>query len=147
MARLANLQGKKVGIDTVIFIYLLEGHSEFGSCSRELFRLIEHGTIKGIACDLVLAELMVKPLRQNRWEIAEQYTTELLQFSNLNFCTVTREVVFAAAKLRGIYNIQLVDAIHLATSQLNGCDAFITNDHALQISEPELEIVMLKDLC
>jgi len=145
MARLADLHGKKVGLDTVVFIYALEGHAEFGNRATALFEQIEAGEIKGFACDLVLAELIVKPLRQGKPEIAEEYATELPQFPNLSFRPVTREVVIAAAKLRGSKNIGLIDALHLATARLAECDAFVTNDLGIQHPDAGLDIFMLSN--
>jgi predicted nucleic acid-binding protein len=143
VARLEDLRGKKVGLDTVVFIYALEGHAEFGDRAKYLLEQIEAGEIKGVACDLVLAELMVKPLRQGKPEIAEEYATDLPQFPNLSFRPVTREVAIAAARLRGSKNIGLIDALHLATARLAECDAFVTNDVAIQHPDAGLDIFML----
>lgn len=37
MARLTDLQGCRVGLDTVVFIYALEGHPTFGDRAIHLF--------------------------------------------------------------------------------------------------------------
>ena len=55
MARLTDLHGCKVGLDTAVFIYALEGHVTFGTPATKLFERIEQGAIKASACDLVLA--------------------------------------------------------------------------------------------
>ncbi|MDE5107799.1 MAG: hypothetical protein O4808_12290, partial [Trichodesmium sp. St17_bin3_1_1] len=73
MARLEELQGAKIALDSVIFIYALEGNLEFGNRAIKIFEMIEKGSCQGFACDLVLAELMVKPLRTGEIEIAEEY--------------------------------------------------------------------------
>jgi predicted nucleic acid-binding protein len=143
VARLEDLRGKKVALDTVVFIYALEGHSEFGDRAKYLLEQIEVGEIKGFACDLVLAELMVKPLRLGKPEIAEEYATDLPQFPNLTFRPVTRDVVIAAARLRGSKNIGLIDALHLASARLSECDAFVTNDVAIQHPAAGLDVFML----
>ena len=146
MARLVDLQGCRVGLDTVVFIYALEGHPAFGDRAIQLFERIEKGTIKASACDLVLAELMVKPLRSGRADIAEGYATTLLQFPNLNFCAMTQAIVITAARLRGTSKLGLVDALHLAATHADGCTIFITNDTAIQHPDPGLSILLLSDL-
>ena len=146
MARLADLQGCRVGLDTVVFIYALEGHPTFGDRAIQLFERIEKGMIKASACDLVLAELMVKPLRSGRADIAEGYATTLPQFPNLNFCAMTQAIVIAAARLRGTSKLGLVDALHLAATHADGCTIFITNDMAIQHPDPGLSILLLSDL-
>lgn len=52
MPRLADLQGRKVGLDTVVFIYALEGHPTFGDRATQLFEKIEQGVIEAAACAL-----------------------------------------------------------------------------------------------
>ncbi|MDJ1178114.1 hypothetical protein PJF56_04475 [Roseofilum sp. BLCC_M91] len=86
MARLEDLEGVAVAFDSVIFIYAIEGNQEFGELARKIFELIELGKCQGFACDLVLAELMVKPLRDGFSEIAEEYARDLPSFPNLKFC-------------------------------------------------------------
>lgn len=62
MARLNGMIGKKVALDTVVSIYTLEGNSVFGDRQAEIFEEIEQNRCQGYASDLVLAELIVKPL-------------------------------------------------------------------------------------
>jgi len=63
MARLEQLTGAKVALDTVIFIYALEGNPDFGDRAIKILEMIEQGRCRGFACDLVLAELVVVSLR------------------------------------------------------------------------------------
>ncbi len=124
----------------------MEGHVTFGGAATKLFEPIERGAIKASACDLVLAELMVKPLRLGQQAIAEEYARDLPQFPNLNFCAITQEIVIAAARLRESSRLGLVDALHLAAIRAHGCTVFITNDIAIQHPEAKLIIVLLSDL-
>jgi hypothetical protein len=41
-----------------------------------------------LASDLVLAELMIKPLQEEKLEIAEEYASELPNFPNLTFIDI-----------------------------------------------------------
>ena len=146
MARLNEIVGKKVALDTVVFIYTLEGNIEFGNCAREIFEAIEQNRCQGYASDLVLAELMVKPLREEKPEIAEEYASELPNFPNLTFFSPTRDIIISAAKLRGKTNLKLIDALHLATAIETGCQIFITNDAGMQCDVADIDIWLLSDL-
>jgi hypothetical protein len=42
MARLEDIEGAKVALDSVIFIYALEGNQEFGDRVLKIFETIEH---------------------------------------------------------------------------------------------------------
>jgi predicted nucleic acid-binding protein len=94
VARLAEL--KRVGLDTVVFIYALENHPVFGKPSLALFEAAESGHMSATACDLVLAELIVQPLKLNRNDVVERYFTTLPTFPNLSFRPVSRQVVVEA---------------------------------------------------
>lgn len=146
MAGLEELEGTIVALDSVIFIYALEGNPEFGGLARKIFEMIEQGKCQGIACNLVLAELMVKPLREGYTEIAEEYARDLPCFPNLRFCSVTQEIAIAAARLRGSSNLGLIDALHMATAVEARCTVFLTNDAALRHPNVDLEIWMLRDI-
>lgn len=89
---------------------------------------------------------MIKPLRLGQQVIAEEYARDLPQFPNLNLCTITQEIVIAAARLRGSSRLGLVDALHLAAIRADGCTVFITNDIAIQHPDAKLTIVLLSDL-
>ncbi|PSB34578.1 type II toxin-antitoxin system VapC family toxin [Chlorogloea sp. CCALA 695] len=146
MARLTDLHGCKVGLDTAVFIYALEGHVTFRTLAIKLFEQIEQGAIKASACDLGLAELMVKPLRLGQQAIAQEYAKDLPQFPNLNFCAITQAIVIAAVRLRGSSKLGLINALHLAATSADGCTVFITNDTVIQHPDSKLTILLLSDL-
>ncbi|MGB3208402.1 MAG: type II toxin-antitoxin system VapC family toxin [Crinalium sp.] len=146
MARLEELVGAKVALDTVIFIYALEGNPEFGDRAVKILEMIEQGKCRGFACDLVLAELMVKPLREGKLEIAQEYANELPKFPNLTFRSITQAIVIAAAHLRGNSNLGLIDSLHLATAVEAGCTVFLTNDAAIRHPVAGLDIWMLSKI-
>lgn len=146
MAGLNDLDGKKITLDTVVFIYALEGNDQFGERAKQIFTAIEQGKCQGFASDLVLAELMVKPLREGKPEIAEEYALELPKFPNLTFLNPTREIIITTAKLRGNTNLKLIDAIHLATAIQKKCEIFITNDTAMKCNILDLDIWLISEI-
>lgn len=146
MARLDEIKGKKIALDTVVFIYALEGNNKFGKRAEQIFVAIEQGECKGFASDLVLAELMVKPLREGKPEIAEEYAAELPNFPNLTFLAPTRDTIITAAKLRSNTNLKLIDALHLATAINTVCEIFITNDTAMKCDIASIDIWLISEI-
>ena len=146
MSRLNKINGKKIALDTVIFIYALEGNEKFGEGTKQIFTAIEKGECRGFASDLVLAELMVKPLREGKLKIAEEYALELPNFPNIAFLAPSRDIIIAAAKLRSKTNLKLIDALHLATAIDAGCQIFITNDAAMQCDISSMDIWLLSEI-
>jgi predicted nucleic acid-binding protein len=112
----------------------------------DLFRSVEAGEMTGVASDLVLGELIVRPLRLGRTDVAERYLKELPAFPNLSFRRVSREAIAAAAELRARAPVGLVDALHLAGAIGAGATAFMTNDPRLARHDFGIEVVLLGDL-
>lgn len=114
--------------------------------AREIFEAIEQRKCSGFASDLVLAELMVKPLREGKPDLAEEYASELPNFPNLTFLAPTRDIIITAAKLRGQTNLKLIDALHLATAIETGCQIFITNDTGMKCDVSNIDIWLLSEI-
>jgi len=47
LARLEELEGAKVALDSVIFIYALEGNPVFGELAKKILQSIEQGKCQG----------------------------------------------------------------------------------------------------
>jgi len=133
---------RAVVLDTSVFIYWLEGNSEFGPYALDVMRKIEDGQIQGFASELVLGELLIRPMKLGLSEIVESYIKDLPEFPNLEFRAVDREVIIEAARLRAEYSIGFADALHVANASLLDT-VLITNDQGL--IKPNLATVLLQD--
>lgn len=89
---------------------------------------------------------ILKPLREGKPEIAEEYALELPKFRNLTFLNPTREILITAAKLRGNTNFKLIDALHLATAIQKKCEIFITNDTTMKCDILDLDIWLMSEI-
>jgi predicted nucleic acid-binding protein len=122
---------KRIYLDTNILIELAEIKGEQQSL---LYEIADMRTADGkpFVCtsELTLAELLVRPYRQQNDELIELYNGWIMQGSDwLEVGPVTRDVLWHAALVRQYYpNVKLPDAIHLATAILFGCSHFLTGD-------------------
>ena len=123
---------KRVLIDTSVWIYHLEGHNEFGAAAGAVLAAMEHGDFEGIVSELTLMELLVRPLKLSRQDIADEYEILLTNFPNLVLAPLRRDVLTLAAGLRAQYGIKTPDAIVMATGIRNGATLAITNDAGWQ---------------
>jgi predicted nucleic acid-binding protein len=135
----------KIGIDTMLFIYLFEDNEDFSDICAVILREIECGNKKGITSSITLLEILVKPKRDGNLAAVTDYKEVLTAFPNLDIVNVDLEIADIASTLRASYPIKTPDAIQIATSIKEGCTAFITNDHALKRIE-EIEVIVLRDL-
>lgn len=136
-------KGKRIYIDTNIFIYALEGYPEFAASLTLLFTAIDEGVVKAVTSELSLAESLVKPLMDDN-TVLENLYLEVFQTSiSLNVVPISRQILIESARLRAkSKTLKLPDAIHFATARMSGCQTFLTNDKQLQ-PVPDFDIALL----
>ena len=140
---LKPLQGKKVALDTMIFIYAFEEHSLYLPLVKSFFHEVEKGRIMAVTSTVTLAECLVQPFRAKAMELAARYKTLFRDFPHLSVIPVSDEIAAKAAWLRAQYQLKTPDAIQLATALVSGSHVFLTNDEGLPKLE-EIQIWVLK---
>jgi len=136
---------KRVGVDTMVFIYHLEDHPTYAKLTQPLFEAWEEGRSAGVTSVITLLELLVRPKQKGQEEVARNYLELLTTYPNLDIVGVDVEVAELAAGLRAKYGIRTPDALQLATALWAGAGGFITNDGRLK-RVGELEVVLLDEL-
>ena len=63
MGLVTSLRGRRVYLDTNVFIYALNGFPTYAPLLTELFDAIEAGTLVAVTSELALAEALVIPFR------------------------------------------------------------------------------------
>jgi predicted nucleic acid-binding protein len=140
----ALLRHKILGIDTMAFIYHLEGNEQYGPFTRALFSAVESGECRGVTSVLTLMETLVRPKEIGDRDLRDDYYFALITFPNLTIRDVDAEVAERAAELRARSKLRPPDALQVATCLVEGGSAFVTNDERLRsIEEPE--IIIMKD--
>ncbi|MGK4007869.1 type II toxin-antitoxin system VapC family toxin [Sorangium sp. So ce1036] len=142
---IAKLAGaSRIAIDTAAFIYFMEDHPVFGPIVEPLFVSLDEGRMAGVSSELTLLEVLVRPLAEQREDLANAYRRLLLDSESLSLHPIDRAVLEEAARIRARYRFRSPDAIQLATARLAGVDAFITNDVRLS-SFAGVPVVVLAD--
>ncbi len=141
---LKPLQGKKIALDTMIFIYAFEEQPVFLPLLKPFFREVEKGRIIAVTSTLTLAECLVQPFRAKAIELAARYKTLFHDFPHLSIIPVTEEIAERAAWLRAQYQMKTPDAIQLATALVTGSQVFLTNDEGVPKLK-EIQIQVLND--
>ena len=136
---------KRVLIDTSIWIYHFEQHAIFGANAGQVIERLEDGAFRGIASELTLLELTVRPLQLGRQDAADDYETLLGYFPNLELEPISRQILLEAAALRARFRLRTPDAIQLATGLHAGATLAITNDEAWR-NLPMIETFILSDI-
>jgi len=135
--RLAGRKG--VVLDTMIFIYLFEDSPQFGSVSEFILEQVGLGKFESAVTPVTAAELMVKPLQNKRYDLADRYRLALRSMQNVVPVAMSFETGLLAGGLRAKYGLPLPDMIQVACAMQSKTPTLITNDKAMEhIDEAEV---------
>jgi predicted nucleic acid-binding protein len=133
-----------IGLDTVVFIYLIEEHPHYLPVIEPIFTAVSDGLLDVVTSGITLLETLVHPYRRGDAALAERYERVLTQSRGVHVIELDRSVLRAAARRRAALRLKTPDALQLAAALLVGCPAYVTNDATLP-GIPGLRIVQLRD--
>lgn len=120
-------------LDTNAFIFVAEEDSERSDLLIQLFSASEtSGRPMLFTSELTLAEVLVKPFRDQDDELISRYDSMVRQSAWLHVEPVSRQALWNAAVLRSQTRLKVPDAIHLSTAFGSQCSHFLTADRDLQ---------------
>ena len=114
--------------DADVLIYAAVPNHELGRRVRALFTgepVEGSAPLAGIGSVLLLPELLMKPLREERTDEMDELGALL---SRLDLRPVDDATAELATALGASYRLRAADAVHLATAVGAGADRFITNN-------------------
>jgi predicted nucleic acid-binding protein len=136
---------RRVGIDSNVLIYVLEGSGPLAKAAAALLDRIASGEVEGVLATLAIAEVATGPARAGDLQMVRRYANELSSLEGVQVVPLDIEVAVEAALIRGSGSLTLTDAIHLASARMAGASAFVTNDRRIT-SLPGLEVAYLNEL-
>jgi predicted nucleic acid-binding protein len=139
---IADLDTGPVGIDTALFIYLIEEHPRFMPVILPIFQAASERKRELVTSALTLLEVLVVPCRAGNRQLAERYEALLTRSRGIRLVEITRDQLRSAAELRATYEVRTPDALQLAAALGRGCGTFVTNDRRLPLI-PGLRVIQL----
>lgn len=140
-----DFSSKLVLLDTAPLIYFIEGHSKYQDVLARLFDLNDRGGFPFITTSILLLEVLVKPIRDGKALLAQQYRDILTKATGIEVLDVTSSIAEGGAELRAKYNLRTPDAIQLAAALKSNCDYFLTHDLRLKVVT-EIKVVTLDEI-
>ena len=134
----------RIGLDTAVFIYLIDTASPFSAIAADMFQQLNQQSMTGITSVLTLTELLVKPLQRGRRGLAGRYEALVRSIPGVSVVDIDARIARRAAALRATYATTTADALQIATVLEHGATAFITNDRRLRRVE-EIAVILLAD--
>ena len=135
---------KRIGIDSMCFIYQFEGNRMYGKLVRQLFLLLQARKLTSVTSVLTLAEILAFERLQKDRALFEQTKAKLLTVPSLHIIPVDEVICETAAILKYQYALALPDALQLATALLSKLEAFVSNDRRLH-KVKEIPVLLLND--
>ncbi len=135
-----DFSSKLVFPDTAPHIYFIEGQSQYQEILSKIFYLNDKGGFSFVTSSITLPEVLVKPLREGKTDIAQQYRDILTKAPGIEVLDVTSSISEIAQ-----FNSRTPDAIQLATSIEVGADFFLPNDMQLKVVN-SIKVVAVSEL-
>lgn len=116
--------------DTMMFIYLQEGHPEFGPLVRKAYMAIERRRETLCTSVFTIGELLTLPRRKSKDALVRAIRESMLsgEVEILPFTLATAEMY---SLVRSRTKLKAADSIHLAAAAESGARTFVTNDEQL----------------
>ena len=123
---------KRIFLDTAPIIYFLDESSPLRAQTEQVLNDIIGNHAALVTSVVSCMEYLVHPYR-NQDARAIRALWQFVDGCGIQVVDVTRTTAEKAARIRaGFPAFKSMDAIQLAVAQMNGCDAFLTNDKQLR---------------
>lgn len=122
------LVGKRIALDSMIFIYLLEHHEKYFLLVNFIFELLEKEKIEAVTSIISPLEVLSTPKLFGRQDQISLYSRFFKEEKNLTIYEIDWKIIERSADFRRAYGLRTPDAIQLATAQIAKATVFFTND-------------------
>lgn len=137
--------GQRTYLDANLYIYIFEGAPAYRQLMAALTAAIDEQDVAVIASELTFVEILPGPVREGRRRLVASYLDLMQRTPRVTLVPVDRRVIERAVQLRADLRLRSMDALHLATALVHGCETFLTNDERLAAPD-EIRLVTLKEL-
>ena len=131
-------------LDTSAIIYSVERNEPYLTLMAPVWRQAEAGQFILVCSELVLAETLVRPIREANTDF-EMSLRAVFAAPEVQLVSTTRQLWEDTARLRAETGLKTPDALHAATALSVGCALFITNDTDFRRVRG-MSVVVLNDL-
>lgn len=136
---------KRIGLDSMCFIYHFAAHPQYLPLTETLFELVETADIQAASSVISVIETLIAPEKKGLRLVAHEYEKSFQTLPNLTISPIDWPQAKLAARFRAIYpGLRTPDAIQIAACILAGAEAFLTNDKRLK-QVKEIKVLVLED--
>lgn len=137
-------EGIAVYLDSNVFIHALEREPAEAEPAQVILREAESGRLRAFTSELTLAEVLVRPERENLLQLKRAYLQLFGPRRFVDLGPVSRDILVESVRYRAIAHPDkagpdetrrnfLPDAIHVATAIDVGTPVFVTTDRRIRL--------------
>lgn len=134
-----------VYVDSNCVIYGVEKVQRYAAVLDPLWRAAVAGSVSLISSQIVVLEVLAKPIREKRIDLQDKFRQFLMQSDEFATIPIGLSILERAAHVRAESGLRTPDAIHAATALEEGAALFVTNDRAFR-RVPGLPVVVLSEI-
>lgn len=117
--------------DTMLFIYMLEGNTEFGPRVRQIYQEMSRRGETLCTSVFTVGEVLIGPQRLRATKAISE-VKDYFEHGDVELIPFTAKTAPLYAQIRADNAVMPADAIHLASAAEAGSSLFLTNDRKLQ---------------
>ena len=140
------LKDKRVYLDTNIFIYVIEGNTQYQEIIDELTKSILQKDFEPHTNYITLTEILPPLVKRGDKDIISGTVEFILDNGFFHLSYVNEEICLQAGFLRGELGMKTPDALHVATAINQGCSIFLTNDAGIRVPK-NMQRILLSEFC
>jgi predicted nucleic acid-binding protein len=119
--------GAVIAFATDALIYYVEEDARFLHVIDPVMQSVISGHTRAHVSTITLLEVLVKPFREARPDIADMYRT-ILRSDEWTVHPLTNAIAERAASIRAAHRLEVADSIVAATALMSGCEVLISNN-------------------
>ncbi len=120
----------RIYADSMIFVYALEAHPEYGERSRHILRRIAERGDTLCTSVLTAGEVLTGFYKKNALDQI-RVATAFFNPPHVEMLEFDMPSALGYAQIRRDHRLSPADAVHIATAARRGVDLFLTNDRTL----------------
>lgn len=118
--------------DSMIFIYLIEGHQNYGPRVRAIYEEMARRGDRLCTSVFTLGEVLTGPRKIGAQSLVDQIRAFFFKSDVVELLPYTIATADRYSIVRAGASVKAADAIHLACAAQSGVELFITHDKSLQ---------------
>ncbi len=137
--------GASIALDTDALIYYVEEHTRFLPVIEPLIEAVVAGVYRLHVSVVSLIEVLVRPLREQRPDLSEQYRDILIRSPMTELHPIDAQMAEMAAHVRAQFRLRTPDAIIAAMALVTGCSYLVTNNASDFRRVADLNVLAIND--